>query len=70
VIDGRGSAMAGHCPISRDCENEKTFAFTSSPFCPVGECSRSSQKKVILDAEDSPIFSPPESGTSPLPADQ
>ena len=40
MIDGRGSATAGHRPIGCDCENEKTSAFTKalSPFCPVGEC--------------------------------
>ena len=73
MIDGRGSAMAGHCPISCDCENEKTSAFTKAlfSFCPVERMpGRSSQKKAILDAEDSLICSSSESGTSPLPADR
>jgi hypothetical protein len=67
VIDGRGSAMAGHCPISCDCENEKTSAFTKAHFSLLSgrtNAGRSSQKKAILDAEDSLICSSPESGTS------
>lgn len=32
AIDGSGSAIASHCPIRRDCENEMTSAFTKALF--------------------------------------